>query len=579
MQMVLPETFIKDFHLFVYETTRFVSPFVIATEWVFVGLLTLLIVAAPLQLRRVGEDVADAFKCLARHRFLAVLISGLFPVTLRLVLFRVQGAPKPSIHDEFSHLLLMDTLVTGRLTNPTHPMWRHFETIHVIQKPTYNSMYLPGQAIFLALGQWLFHNPWFGVIISVGLMCMAICWMMQAWLPPQWALYGSMLAALKLGVVGFWMNSYMGGAPAAIGGALVFGAFPRLLTRVTRAPAILLAIGLLLLMNTRPLEGGLLAAFTLAVLAYRLVPRLRQSWRTVVVAVLPAAALFLCGSLFTTYYCYRVTGSPVTMPYVVNRATYGWPENLAILPPKQLQLEQPVLQAMYQKELANRNRYASVGAAIDSWITRFFDSWVFFVGPALSVPFVLLPFALKGRDYALLLWLMGLEALINVFQLLLYPQHLAHVTGVIFTLLTVGFWFLYRTVAQISPVRAKYMAIAVPLCLCLVGAMKMEAEAMDVPVSYWERAYEIHRDARFAIQQSMEKLPDKQLIILNYGPDHSPDQEWLYNKADVDKSQVVWARDMGPSENRELVNYFPNRHVWWLEVDKFPPLPVPYANQ
>ena len=579
MEMVLSQTFIKNFHIFVYETTRFVSPFVIATEWVFVGLMALFVVAAPLGLKRIAETIADAFKWLATHRVLAILFSGLLPVVLRVLLIGVQGAPKPSIHDEFSHLLLMDTLVAGRLTNPTHPMWRHFETIHVIQKPTYNSMYLPGQAIFLAIGQWLFHNPWFGVILSVGLMCMAICWMMQGWLPVQWALYGTTLAALKIGVVGFWMNGYMGGAPAAIGGALVFGAFPRLLTRVTRLPAILLAIGLFLLMNTRPLEGGLLAVFTLAVLAFQLLPRLRLSWRAVVIPILPGAALLLCGALFTSYYCYRVTGSPLTMPYVVNRAAYGWPENLAILPPKRLQLDHPALEAMYQKELENRSRYASVGAAIDSWITRIFDSWVFFVGPALSVPLILIVFAVKGRDYSLLLWLMGLEALINLFQLLLYPQHLAHVTAIIFTLLTVGCCFLYRAVANISPMRAKYMAIALPLCLCLVGAMKMEAEAMGVPLSYWERAYESHRDARFAIQQSMEQLPGKQLIIVNAAAFHSPDQEWVYNKADIDSSRVIWARDMGAVENRKLINYYPGRRVWWLAVDNLPPVPVPYVNQ
>jgi hypothetical protein len=332
-------------------------------------------------------------------------------------------------------------------------------------------------------------------------------------------------------------------------------------------------------MNTRPLEGGLISIVVLAVLLFRLVPAMRDSWQAVILPVLPAVLLFLCGSLFTAYYCYRVTGSPLTMPYVVNRQTYGWPENLAFLPPKHLQLEHPILQAMYEKELANRTRYSSVAMAVDSWITRFFDSWVFFVGPTLTIALILVPFAVRKTKYSFLVWLLGIEGLINLGQLLLYPQHLAHLTAVIFTLLTIGCWYLYDTVAKWSLVRARYIAIAVPACLCLVAALKMEAQALRVPVSYWERAYEIHRDARFSIQQDMERLPGKQLIIVHYDPAHSPDQEWVYNRADINSSKVAWARDMGPSENQKLGHYYPDRRVWWLEVDKFPTIPIPYVNQ
>lgn len=68
------------------------------------------------------------------------------------------------------------------------------------------------------MGEVLFHEPWAGVVIGVGLMGIAVCWMMQGWLPPAWALYGALIVGLKIGVVGLWMNSYLAGAVPAVGG-------------------------------------------------------------------------------------------------------------------------------------------------------------------------------------------------------------------------------------------------------------------------------------------------------------------------------------------------------------------------
>ena len=63
---------------------------------------------------------------------------------------------------------------------------------------------------------------------------------------------------------------------------------------------------------------------------------------------------------------------------------------------------------------------------------------------------------------------------------------------------------------------------------------------------------------------------------MRYTGHQNPHEEWVYNRADIDRQQVVWAQDMGAEENRKLTEYFKDRSIWLLEPDRNPEGLTPY---
>ena len=60
-------------------------------------------------------------------------------------------------------------------------------------------------------------------------------------------------------------------------------------------------------------------------------------------------------------------------------------------------------------------------------------------------------------------------------------------------------------------------------------------------------------EIRTKVESAVAAHPGSHLIFVAYHHTEFKAVEWVYNGADIDGSRVVWARDMGPDANRELM--------------------------
>jgi hypothetical protein len=68
-------------------------------------------------------------------------------------------------------------------------------------------------------------------------------------------------------------------------------------------------------------------------------------------------------------------------------------------------------------------------------------------------------------------------------------------------------------------------------------------------------------------------------VFVRYSPRHIFQNEWVYNDADIDRSRIVWARDLGFGEDQILLHYYPDRTAWLLDADATPPKLTPYQAE
>ena len=347
------------------------------------------------------------------------------------------------------------------------------------------------------------------------------------------------------------------------GGALVFGAVPRLARQKHFRDGLLLGIGVALLACTRPFEGLIVCASAGAALfsALRSAPggyrKVARIWSKPLIG---AAGVVLPALGFIGYYNAKVTGHPLRLPYAVHEAAYGISPLFVWQSPKlEPEYHHPEIESFYRGWGLDAFRsHQSAEGFLNAKLDGTLVLWAFFLGPALTLTLVTLPGLWQDRRLRFAWRSLAALYLGSLCVFWMLPHYFAPAAPLLMLIVVQGVRRL-RATAQ-RELKCGFLvvpAIVLMQTVLLIAGVARQAEAKGTS---WA-----HHRARIAAQ--LESAPGRHLVFVEYSPNHNVHAEWVYNAASIDDAPIVWARPMGPARDRELLDHFSDRQLWLLDAD------------
>jgi hypothetical protein len=280
------------------------------------------------------------------------------------------------------------------------------------------------------------------------------------------------------------------------------------------------------------------------------------------------------------YYFWRVTGSPFHTPFFVNIETYNpvpyFPWQAVKALPVYLHAE---IRNFYLGwwmpiyELARRHP----GVAL---LLKFWTFAMFYLGPLFSfllfVALLTIPYGASFHDFSRrnrFMLLVGGSVIIGVSLPVIFSAHYAApIACVLYVVLLIAMqrlrrWKPFGRPSGLAVVRYVPTIAVMMLLLRIVVSGNGTDTSTNFPT--W-CSPAVYRTWRSEIRNRLLSEPGNHVVIVRYRPNHPPINEWVFNDADIDHSKIVWARDMGPERNRELINYFNGRDIQLVEPDENP---------
>lgn len=473
--------------------------------------------------------------------------------------------PAPRIHDEFSNLLAADTILHGRLANPTPAAWEALQSFHTVMQPSYASKYPVASGLLVAIGWVLLGIPLASSWLAAGMMAVCITWMLAGVLPKRWAIMGGVIISFSPFIQLVWAQSLLHGFLPASGSALLMGGVLRLRRRVQLTSAFASGCGVGLLAMSRPFEGLFCTLICTAVLwsawnQHSLWVRSKLALQVSAFACAPVlAALAIIAA-----HNHSVTGNWRHLPYQLHEAQYGVAPIFVFDRPK---LENAARRADLPKVFYDFHAVDSLKCYLDrvGW-----SGWFLGVNAAksellkLAFPFFGI-FAISGLKWARfrlsrgLLLAIAFQVAASASVCWVYAHYLAPILP---WLLLLSLLALRTAIHSRSTIHARIAGLTLPAILLIqvacIGVFASVAKSNEA--ESWSRR-------RQEIVERLCEQPGKHLIFVRYNENHNVHQEWVYNLAEPSASKIVWSRFEDGRWINSLLSEYSDRVVWIIDAD------------